>query len=341
MMRRAVVIALVLTVPLTAMADSEMLGLQIRAKVQIGGDKPAFVITPQIGIKSLKIALKNQATGRTTTLRTGRVGRGRTKALGWKQGVGTQKWEATFHAQWAKGDKDTWTITLESTVYPKIQSNVRKSDVNLDDRSITVRLNQPAARVDLKVWGDDAKVFHEDSTDFEDMDAGQDLEVTWEQPDGVGVLKIELKVWSTFGFWIGTEISPFEVDIPHDDVEFDFGKSNVRPSEAPKIDATMEMLNKMLRRYGSLVKLQLYVAGFTDSVGSKASNQSLSEQRARSIGAYFRRKGIKVPIYFKGFGETHQAVKTPDETKEARNRRAVYKLSAGTPRELGGAWRRL
>jgi outer membrane protein OmpA-like peptidoglycan-associated protein len=147
----------------------------------------------------------------------------------------------------------------------------------------------------------------------------------------VGVLKINIKVWSTFGFWVGTEVSPFEVQIPHEEVVFEFGKSNIQPSEVHKLSATMTLVAQKLKRFGGLVKLQLYICGYTDTVGSRMSNQELSEKRARSIAAWFRQNGIRVPIYHQGFGEDALAVRTPDETKESRNRRALYVLSVNAP----------
>jgi outer membrane protein OmpA-like peptidoglycan-associated protein len=66
-------------------------------------------------------------------------------------------------------------------------------------------------------------------------------------------------------------------------------------------------------------------------VGDKGANRTLSQQRARAIGAYFRKKGLSVPIYFQGFGEDALAVKTEDNVDEARNRRALYILSNFPP----------
>ncbi|HEV7555274.1 MAG TPA: OmpA family protein, partial [Kofleriaceae bacterium] len=80
-------------------------------------------------------------------------------------------------------------------------------------------------------------------------------------------------------------------------------------------------------------KMQLYVAGHTDTVGSSASNRKLSLARARAIATYFRGKGLVMPIAFAGFGEDVLAVKTPDETDEHANRRVDYVLgpAGGTP----------
>ncbi len=324
-----------------ALAEPELLGLQIRDKVQVGGELPAIVLNPQVTVRKVAVKLTPVGGGRAITLRSGKVPRGRQKALTWKQPVGKVAYTAAFSVVWGDGNKEQFEITLDAVVFPKIASTVTRQDVDLEGRTLTVRLNQPAARVDLVVWGDDGKVMHQGQTDFAEMEAGDALEASWEQPDDRAVLKIEVKVWSIFGFWVGTEISPFEVEIPHEDVEFEFGSAEIRPTEEPKIDRALTQVQEKVRLYGKIVKLQLYVAGFTDTVGSKASNLGLSERRARSIAGWFKRKGVRVELFYQGFGESHLAVKTPDETKEARNRRAVYTLSAGRPRAMSGGWRRL
>jgi outer membrane protein OmpA-like peptidoglycan-associated protein len=80
-----------------------------------------------------------------------------------------------------------------------------------------------------------------------------------------------------------------------------------------------------------VVEIQLYVAGYTDTVGNSASNQGLSERRAKSIARWFSTRGFAQPIHFQGFGEDALAVGTPDETDQAANRRAIYILAAQPP----------
>lgn len=63
------------------------------------------------------------------------------------------------------------------------------------------------------------------------------------------------------------------------DVLFDTGSANLKPGAR----------EKLARVSGILVSqqgLRLEVEGHTDSVGSDASNQSLSERRAESVRAY-------------------------------------------------------
>ena len=95
----------------------------------------------------------------------------------------------------------------------------------------------------------------------------------------------------------------------------------------------------------SEAKINLYVGGYTDTVGDKTMNLALSDQRATAIAIWFKDKGFPGEIYAQGFGERGLAVQTPDEVDEARNRRAVYILAAEAPptsRELPtSSWKKV
>ena len=99
----------------------------------------------------------------------------------------------------------------------------------------------------------------------------------------------------------------------------------------PKLEAVWDELSAAIRKYGAVVDVNLYIAGHTDTVGQKAYNRRLSMRRARAIAEWFRRRGVTIPIYYRGFGEEALAVATPDETPEPRNRRAEYVVSGEDP----------
>jgi outer membrane protein OmpA-like peptidoglycan-associated protein len=307
------------------------LGITSVEATQVGGRQPALILRPSVALRKVSVTMRPTDGGRIIRLRTGRMRAGSRRVLGWKQAIGEKQWEATLSVVFGTGKKATYQLNFKTTVYPKIVSTIAKKDVNLAKHYLIARLNQPAGKVDLKVFGDNGKVIHNETTEFFGEKPGTPLRVQWSQPAGIRVLKREIRAWSSFGFWVGTELTPFEVSIPHDDVEFGFGHWHIAEKQAPKLHKTMKLLAGKLRRYGHLVKLQLYVAGYTDTVGSKSSNRVLSEKRARSIASYFRKLGLRIPIYYQGFGEVVPAVATPDETREPRNRRAVYVLSAGPP----------
>ena len=207
-----------------------------------------------------------------------------------------------------------------------------------------MRLNQPAAKVELVVWDEDGKIIHRGATDFAGPAPGTPLTVTWEPTAGAKKpIKLGVKVHSSFGFWVGTDVAVWEEHIPHEEVNFAFGRADIPAEEAPKLDKAVGLILEKVNRYKGFLTPQLYVAGHTDTVGPRASNRALSEARARAIGAYLRKRGIAIPIFCTGYGEDALAVKTPDETREAKNRRAEYILSVGPPTTQGPApgWKSL
>ena len=137
--------------------------------------------------------------------------------------------------------------------------------------------------------------------------------------------------------------------IDHQDVEFSTNSSTIDATENAKLDASLTKIDDAMTRSEKFIKMQLYVAGHTDTVGTSASNRKLSLARAHAIAAYFRAKGLSIPIAYAGFGEDVPAVKTPDETDERANRRADYVLgpAGGTPPFRGpylkahAEWKRL
>ena len=144
-------------------------------------------------------------------------------------------------------------------------------------------------------------------------------------------------------FWIGWEVVRFYIEIPHEDVVFETAKWEIRPSEAPKLDAALKIMIDTIKKYGKLVECELYIAGHTDTVGSIASNRELSRQRARSIAKYFSTHGLKkIPMYVRGFGEEMLRIQTGDNVDEERNRRAQYIISTFPPEMAGpGSWQRI
>jgi len=96
------------------------------------------------------------------------------------------------------------------------------------------------------------------------------------------------------------------------DALFDFDKSVVRPDGKKAIDEALGKLGGM--------DLEMVIAtGHTDSVGTEAYNQKLSERRAEAVKAYLVSKGIpSSKVTTIGKGET-QPVAT-NKTKEGRQK---------------------
>ncbi len=106
------------------------------------------------------------------------------------------------------------------------------------------------------------------------------------------------------------------------DILFDFNSSALRPDSR----STLDQLGSNFRQYPDN---RILVEGHTDSVGSDAFNQKLSEQRASSVADYLIDRGVpasNVIVY--GFGEARP--KASNDTAEGRqlNRRVEIHIQA-------------
>jgi OOP family OmpA-OmpF porin len=101
---------------------------------------------------------------------------------------------------------------------------------------------------------------------------------------------------------------------------FDFNKYNIRADAGRVLDSVVDAIRKL----GS-PKVQL--TGHTDTVGSVAYNQKLSERRAASAKTYLVRHGVPATnITTIGKGKTDLRVPTPDNVREQENRNVHVEL---------------
>lgn len=320
---------------------ADLLGLQVRNRVELGKQPPAVLVTPKRAVKAITLTIKPVDGGAAQTVHLGAVKKGREEALEFEQREGSVAWVAELGGVWADGKKFSFAFKFESTALSPLSIDLEKKDVDLEGQKLEMRLSRPADRIEYVVVGDGGRVL-----DRGEVPAGGKRTVTLRWRSGGDVVEtINVKAYDDAGFWAGVEITPFEVQLPHDEVEFEFGQHDVRPGEEPKLEATLARLREVLEKHGQEIKIQLYIAGYTDTVGSRQANLDLSDRRAKAIATWFRKKGVTIDIFHQGFGEDVLAVGTPDETREARNRRALYVLSAGTPSVTSviprAAWKKL
>lgn len=229
------------------------------------------------------------------------------------------------------GGEGQMPLNLTVAVLPPVALEAPEDQLDLDARSLLLRADRPLARVEVTVYGGEAG----ERIGGADLPVSDlvELPVSWDSSGEI--LRIDLIGTDTHGIRSQLTLLPWSYSIPHEDVVFASGKHDVPADEAPKLEAAWGHIDETLRKYGDIVDMELFVAGYTDTVGDAASNQGLSQRRARAIAQWFRSRGFSGPIWVQGFGEGVLAVGTPDETDEPANRRAVYVLAAETPRPTG------
>jgi outer membrane protein OmpA-like peptidoglycan-associated protein len=108
-------------------------------------------------------------------------------------------------------------------------------------------------------------------------------------------------------------------------ITFAVDRSDVQPQFQP----TLDQVAQTLQAYPSTI---IDVYGHTDSTGSDAYNQSLSERRAQSVAGYLESRGVqRVRIATQGFGESRLLV-NPERTEADRqaNRRVEIRIVPAT-----------
>jgi outer membrane protein OmpA-like peptidoglycan-associated protein len=105
-------------------------------------------------------------------------------------------------------------------------------------------------------------------------------------------------------------------------VLFGFDQSDLSVDAKANLDKLVKVLN-------TYPDTNIEVQGHTDSKGTEAYNQSLSEKRAGSVSAYLTANQITAErITTKGFGETLPKYDNETEEGRAQNRRVEFMITA-------------
>jgi outer membrane protein OmpA-like peptidoglycan-associated protein len=104
-------------------------------------------------------------------------------------------------------------------------------------------------------------------------------------------------------------------------VLFDFDKSDLTPAAKAQLDTLMDKL-----RNADVVSIK--VIGHTDSKGSDAYNQALSERRASSVAAYLLSQGLAPnKLTSEGRGESEPVADNATDEGRAENRRVELHIN--------------
>lgn len=217
-------------------------------------------------------------------------------------------------------------LSFEVAVLAPITFRVEDADWDRGRRRLVVHPSRPVIDARARVIGESGREVEDAYGMLQDPSNPLfELSTTEE------VLQIVVTVKDEAGLMAELVLSPWYYAIPHEDVVFASGSAVVTATEAPKLEQTWATVREVLDKYGRIVKIKLYVAGYTDTVGTSASNLELSRRRAQAIAQWFTRRGFPGEVYWQGFGEEVLAVPTPDETDALPNRRALYLLAAERP----------
>ncbi len=107
-------------------------------------------------------------------------------------------------------------------------------------------------------------------------------------------------------------------------VTFDVDSAAIRPEFFQPLSNVAQTMNEYPESY-------IDVIGHTDSTGSTAYNQGLSERRAGAVGNYFvSQRVLQQRIVTYGFGETQPIANNNTESGRQANRRVEIKITPAT-----------
>jgi len=103
-------------------------------------------------------------------------------------------------------------------------------------------------------------------------------------------------------------------------IEFDAGRSSLRPESAPTLDAVAQLLAKYS-------ELRIRISVHTDNQGNIADNRALSGRRANAVRDYLIDRGIGAGrVEARGAGQEEPIASNSDEAGRAANRRVELSL---------------
>ena len=121
------------------------------------------------------------------------------------------------------------------------------------------------------------------------------------------------------GIVVDREGDTIKLNLP-DGVTFDFGKADLKPQFYPA-------LNNVARTLADYNQTIVEVTGHTDSIGSEAVNQRLSEQRAASVSNYLIGQGlVRERFEVVGMGKRYPVASNDTEAGRALNRRVEVRV---------------
>ena len=342
-------IAVLLAVLLAAgTARAQPVSFELKGDVPVG-QKPVLRVVATQPVTDLRVELTRDD-GKDFQMRQPALAKGQSVMLSIGDGAaGKASYKGSISAQVAGGSRWSDALTFETLVRAPLKVGYDIDHLDLDKHVLQFRMSRAAGSAELTAIGEDGKELGTGSATYKKEAPDTWLPISWTQPPGARVMMLKLRVVAADGLSATLELVPWSVEIAHEDVKFATDSAVIERAEEAKLDASLAKIHEAVKRSERFMKMRLYVAGHTDTVGPDGKNRKLSLDRARSIAAYYRKKGLTLPIAFAGYGEDVLKVKTADNVDERANRRADYVLgpASGAPPFRGpylkarAAWQQL
>ena len=335
--------------------------LTLSAVVAFATDPVSYEFSPQTdpqGKAFLKVTFNEPAEGveivikgddgSTHKKKVGNAGAGKDVQITWTQKSPQVRYEMELTGEALSGNFTFEIIKAAAKgKVGKLKFLSSREDI-VDRRQAKYETSFALTSYDYKVIDDDGDVIASDTV-TSGVPAGGTFTVSWKST--ANVFMVEVRGEDEHGRFVEDRRVPYSADIPHTEVNFDSGKFDIKPGEVPKLDEALavafhelDAIERVNQAVQANLTPQLYIVGYTDTVGDPGKNQVLSQNRAKAIAKYFHDQGFWSEIYYAGMGERGLRVETGDSVDEVRNRRALYLIAFQQPGAGGaipGSWKRL
>ena len=96
-------------------------------------------------------------------------------------------------------------------------------------------------------------------------------------------------------------------------------------NKAVLLQESYESLNQLAKQLQANKSVQIEIRGHTDNVGKETKNQTLSEQRAKTVLDYLVSQGIEAKRFsYHGFGSSQPIASNETEEGRTKNRRVEF-----------------
>ncbi len=289
------------------------------------GSKPGLYVTPPRAVDVLDVECT--AGGEVHHWEKRGLPGGAQQVFSWARDPAVTEAECVVQVRFSDDTAEGMVLNLEYTYGATLSVDLGRASVDLAQHTLSIHTTALVEKAEILALG--AGKVELDRSEVSVQQGPGVVTIPWVGDPGE-VVVLDVKFWAG-NSWVGFTYSPWFLDIPHDDVNFETGSDLIPEDQVYKLERTLRELNEVVGKYGDLVPVKLYIAGCTDTVGGSGGNMDLSRRRARSIGHWLRQQGFTYPIYFHGFGESLLAVATADEVDELANRRALYLVSSNAP----------
>ena len=293
--------------------------------------KPAILVKTEKKVVSLKLKLiRDDGQKINKNLKNLKINK--TYELCFEQKIGTQAYKGDLAVVFIDGQSAKMPIDIEISV---LDGNfaIVLDDNNLDlkKNKMTLNVDCPLKSLNIKINGSEGLIDEIEKNYDPPLQKMSKLNLSYNNFAKDTVLQIAVLARCSNELFREHYFYPWEYKVEHDEVNFNTDKHKILKSEIHKLDASYLAVHKAIKKYGKFAKPKLFIGGHTDTVGGRKYNINLSKRRARAIAKFFKSKGLKVDIYYIGFGEEALKVKTADCVDEPQNRRAEYIISMDEP----------